>query len=128
MNAQRARTILLVEDDPDLARLVRFRLEREGWEVRHVADGERAQREFSVSPPPDLVLLDVMLPYRNGYELLADLRSSKGWEGVPVLMLTSRGKEQDVVKGLRLGANDYLVKPFRPAELVARARKLLPKS
>ncbi|HKW38627.1 MAG TPA: response regulator transcription factor [Burkholderiales bacterium] len=128
MSAQRAHTILLVEDDPDLAKLVRFRLEREGWSVRHVSDGEQAQREFSASPQPDLVLLDVMLPYRNGYELLAELRRRKGWEALPVLMLTSRGKEQDVVKGLALGANDYLSKPFRPAELVARVRKLLPKS
>jgi DNA-binding response OmpR family regulator len=128
MSAQRAHTILLVEDDPDIAKLVRFRLEREGWNVRHVSDGEQAQREFSASPQPDLVLLDVMLPYRNGYELLAELRRRKGWEALPVLMLTSRGKEQDVVKGLALGANDYLSKPFRPAELVARVRKLLPKS
>lgn len=120
--------ILVVEDDPDIAKLIIFRLKREGFEVRLASDGEQAQREFSVSAPPALVLLDVMLPYRNGFELLADMRGRKGWESLPVLMLTSRGKEQDVVKGLRTGANDYLTKPFRPAELIARIRKLLRQS
>lgn len=125
MASDRKRVVLLVEDDPGIAGLVRFRLEREGYEVRHAADGEQAMQEFDNPDRPDLVLMDVMLPYRNGYELLAELRARPGWAGIPVLMLTSRGREQDVVQGLGGGANDYVVKPFRPAELLARVHKLL---
>jgi len=123
--ADRKRIILMVEDDPAIAALVRFRLEREGFTVRHAADGEQALKEFDNPEVPDLVLMDVMLPYRNGYELLGDLRSRPALASVPVLMLTSRGREQDVVKGLAGGANDYVLKPFRPAELLARVHKLL---
>ena len=119
------RVILMVEDDPAIAGLVRFRLEREGFVVRHASDGEQALKEFDNPEVPDLVLMDVMLPYRNGYELLGDLRARPAFASVPVLMLTSRGREQDVVKGLGGGANDYVLKPFRPAELLARVHKLL---
>jgi len=125
MASPRKRVILLVEDDPGIAGLVRFRLEREGYEVRHAADGNQATQEFDNPALPDLVLLDVMLPYKNGYELLAELRARPAFSKVPVLMLTSRGREQDVVQGLAGGANDYVLKPFRPAELLARVRKLL---
>ena len=125
MNSERKRVILMIEDDPAIAGLVRFRLEREGFSVRHASDGEQALEAFDDPAVPDLVLMDVMLPYRNGYELLADLRAHPAIAAVPVLMLTSRGREQDVVRGLEGGANDYLLKPFRPAELLARVRKLL---
>lgn len=118
-------TILVVEDDSDLANLIRFCLVREGFEVRQAADGEQAQQEFALPQRPDLVVMDVMMPYRNGYELLADLRQRPAWNQVPVIMLTGRGREEDVVQGLNLGASDYLTKPFRPSELVARIRKLL---
>lgn len=125
MAPERKRLILLIEDDPGIAGLVRFRLEREGFEVRHAADGHQALREFDNPAVPDLVVMDVMLPYRNGYELLADLRARPSMASVPVLMLTSRGKEEDVVRGLRGGANDYVLKPLRPVELLARVHKLL---
>ena len=123
--SQGPRTILVVEDDPHLADLIRFRLMREGFEVRVAADGDQALTEFERAQPPDLVILDVMLPYRSGYELLADLRQRSAWVRIPVIILTSRTKEEDVVQGLTLGANDYLSKPFRPAELLARIQKLL---
>lgn len=126
--AEGKKVILMVEDDPAIAGLVRFRLEREGFEVRHAIDGEQALKEFDNPEVPDLVLMDVMLPYRNGYELLGDLRARPALASVPVLMLTSRGREQDVVKGLSGGANDYVLKPFRPSELLARVRKLLDES
>jgi len=119
------RTILLVEDDPHLANLIQFYLARQGFEMRHAADGEQALREFDLPQRPDLVVMDVMLPYRSGYELLADLRQRPAWNDVPVVMLTGRGREEDVVQGLNLGASDYLIKPFRPTELMARIRKLL---
>lgn len=123
--APKPRTVLVVEDDPPLAKLIQFCLAREGFEVRQAADGEQALQEFDQAQLPDLVLMDVMLPYRSGYELLAELRRRPAWNQVPVIMLTSRGREEDVVHGLDSGANDYLIKPFRPPELIARIRKLL---
>jgi len=117
--------ILVVEDDPDLAKLIQFCLVREGFEVRWAADGEQALQEFDVPQRPDLVIMDVMMPYRNGYELLADLRQRPAWNQVPVIMLTGRVREEDVLQGLNSGASDYLTKPFRPSELVARIRTLL---
>ena len=119
------RAILVVEDDLDLVKLIRFYLSREGFEVRHAGDGEQALQEFDHAPRPDLVIMDVMMPYHNGYELLANLRQRPEWGAVPVIMLTGRTREEDVIHGLNLGASDYLVKPFRPNELVARIHKLL---
>ncbi|MBI4290932.1 MAG: response regulator [Betaproteobacteria bacterium] len=124
MTLQNRRVVLLVEDDPNIASLVEFRLKREGFDVVHVLDGEQALEAFGKAPA-DLVIMDVMLPYRTGYELLAELRQQPGWTDVPVIMLTSRDREEDVTHGLALGANDYLAKPFRPAELVARVQRLL---
>jgi len=118
------RSVLLVEDDPHVASLVEFRLKRDGLEVTHVCDGELALAEFA-KKPPSLVIMDVMLPYRNGYELLGEMRRRPDWQGVPVIMLTSRSREQDVTHGLAGGANDYITKPFRPAELMARVHRLL---
>ena len=121
----RKRSILVVEDDIPVAGLLRYYLEREGFEVSHAPDGEHALREFDRPQLPDLVILDVMLPYHDGYELLANLRGRPAWAGIPVIMLTSRDRQEDVVEGLSAGANDYLAKPFRPAEVVARIRNLL---
>ena len=125
MNDERKPIILLVEDDPLIFRLISFHLEREGFEVGHVDDGQKAMAEFDRSELPDLILLDVMLPYHSGYDLLAHLRSLERWANVPVIMLASNDREDHVVKGLSSGANDVLAKPFRPAEVVARVRNLL---
>lgn len=125
MNAERKPIILVIDDDSALVRLMRFYLEREGFEVRVAEDGEQALQAFEQTQLPDLVILDVMLPYHNGHELLADLRARSAWANVPVILLSSSDLENDVVKGLSAGANDYLAKPFRPAEVVARIRNLL---
>ena len=122
---QTGKSILMVEDDPFMARVIQFRLSREGYAIRHAADGQQGLKEFDTGPVTDLVILDVMMPYHNGFELLANLRSRPEWSAVPVLMLTSMGREEDVVRGLDGGASDYMIKPFRPAELVARVRKIL---
>lgn len=116
--------IFLVEDDPDIRNFVAFLFEREGYELRCAADGEQALAALEL-PPPDLVILDLMIPFRSGYEVLAELRKNEAWSTVPVLMLTSRNREQDVARGLSEGANDYLTKPFRPLELLARVKRLL---
>jgi len=120
-------TALVAEDDEQLAYILRFILEREGFEVHAAPDGRTAKELISTLQPPAIVILDVMLPHVNGYELLAQLRATPSWQAVPVIMLTARSQEQDIVRGLEAGANDYMVKPFKPEELRARIRRLLKK-
>lgn len=119
--------ILVVEDDSNITSLLQFMFEREGHAVTLLADGEAAHRHITTQPAPDLVLLDSMLPYRDGLRLLATLRAQIGWgwAEVPVVMLTARSLERDIVTALDAGANDYVIKPFQPHELLARVRRLL---
>ncbi len=120
-----AQRILMVEDEEDIAFLIRFMLERHGFIVDHAADGRQAIEKISGSTSPDLTLMDIMLPYHDGLELVERLRAQPGWEGVPVLMLTAKAREVDIVRALELGADDYVTKPFQPEELLARIRRLL---
>ncbi|MCH8844322.1 MAG: response regulator [SAR324 cluster bacterium] len=120
-----ATTILVVEDDDNIAELLCFLLEREAEEIVRAADGMKAQEIIETSPPPNLVLLDVMLPYVDGFQLLEQIRRKEAWRDVPVLMLTSKSLENDIVRALDAGANDYIVKPFQPAELLARVKRYL---
>lgn len=112
------KTIFLVEDDLELARLTRERLEREGFRVHHAPDGESACRRI-LDAHPDLVLLDLMLPGRDGYEVLKRIRPA--YQG-PVLVLTARDGDLDQILGLELGADDFVIKPVRPQVLLARIR------
>jgi DNA-binding response OmpR family regulator len=114
-------TILLVEDELELARIIARELKAAGYRVKHVADGETALQRFA-EEPPDLVILDWMLPGVDGLQVLRRIRRSSP---VPVLMLTARGEEVDRVIGLEVGADDYLTKPFGMRELLARVRALL---
>lgn len=123
--ASPATSALIVEDDRAIAMLLRFILEREGFAVRHAADGREAYRMIAAEPPPTVVLLDVMLPYVDGFELIDAVRAQPGWENLPIMMLTSKGAERDIARALDAGANDYMVKPFQPEELKARLRRLL---
>lgn len=116
--------VLLVEDDTVTSTLVRHRLVREGLEVVAFANGEDAYR-WAESSAFDLAILDVKIPGMDGFELLERLREMPSMAGVPIVMLTGLGGEEDVVRGLELGANDYMVKPFSPTELVARVRRLV---
>jgi len=120
-----ARTALVVEDDVDIGTLLQWVLEREGFEVTLLGDGRQALERIAAGPPTGLVLLDVMLPHASGYDLLLALRSDARWKAVPVIMLTAKSQEQDIVKALDAGANDYIPKPFQPAELRARIRRLV---
>jgi len=116
---------ILVVDDEDVVRDVVGRyLEREGFEWREAADGSAACRMIETEPP-DLVILDVMLPETSGLELCRWIR---GRGGPPVILLTARGEESDRIVGLELGADDYVVKPFSPRELVVRVRNILRRS
>ena len=116
---------LVVEDDDQIAHILRFILGREGFEVHAASDGRAAIALIDSLPPPAIVTLDVMLPHADGYELLARIRARPGWEAVPVILLTARSHEKDIVRALDAGANDYLVKPFKPDELRARVRRLV---
>lgn len=116
--------LLLVEDEEDIAFILRFLLERHGYTVDHAADG-RAALERLGAAVPDLVLMDVMLPYHDGIELVERLRATPGWQSVPVLMLSAKAREADIVRALELGADDYVTKPFQPEEVLARIRRLL---
>jgi len=120
-----ARRILLAEDDPVTARLVVHRLSREpGITVLHAADGGTA---LDIAEREDLAaaVLDIRLPVLDGLSILAALRKSERHRALPVVMLTSLGSEADVIRGFEHGADDYVVKPFSPAELVARIHRLL---
>jgi len=116
--------ILVVEDEPDIRGLVVLHLEREGFSCRTAANGLDALREAKARRP-DLIVLDLMLPGLGGLEVCRRLRSDRETAGVPIIMLTAKADEVDRVVGLELGADDYVVKPFSPKELVARARAVL---
>jgi two-component system phosphate regulon response regulator PhoB len=116
-----ATSILVIEDEPAIQELVAYTCSTQGFSVRR-ADSVRAAREAIDRELPDLVLLDWMLPDRSGIELLRDLRSQDRTRVLPVIMLTAKGNEADKVVGLDTGADDYVVKPFSPRELVARIR------
>lgn len=120
-------TALVVEDDDQISHILQFILQREGFEVHQAKDGRSAEQLIATLPPPAIVTLDVMLPHTDGYELLKRIRTTHGWESVPVILLTARSQERDIVRGLEAGANDYMVKPFKPDELRARVRRLLKK-
>jgi DNA-binding response OmpR family regulator len=115
--------LLIVEDDEHMAYLLGYLAEKERFAVERIADGRKARERIDAGPAVDLVLLDVMLPYTDGFELLEQLRANPAWKGVPVIILTSRTREHDAVRALSLGADDYLTKPFSPAELIARIRR-----
>lgn len=119
-----AATVLVVEDNNEIAFLVQFLLEREGFRVELARDGRAAEQQIATMPPPSLAMLDVMLPYIDGFQLLEQIRSRKDWERVPVIMLTAKAQETNVVRALEAGASDYVVKPFQPNELLARVRRL----
>ena len=113
--------ILVVDDDPNISRLEQLYLEKENFEVRTAADGNAAIAEFK-RLPPDLILLDVMLPGADGYEVLKTVRRSGN---IPVIMVTARGETFDKVLCLELGADDYITKPFDGKEMVARVKAVL---
>ncbi len=116
---------LVVEDDDQISYLLRFILEREGYTVEIARDGRHAQRLIGELEPPALVTLGVMLPYVDGFQLLGLMREKPAWKNVPILMLTAKSQEKDIVRALDAGANDYIVKPFKPDELRARIKRLV---
>ncbi len=116
------RTILIIEDDPTMLRGLRDNFQSEAYRVATACDGE-AGLAAALNDGPDLILLDIMLPKLNGYEICRAVRA-RGLD-IPIIMLTAKGQEEDIIRGLNLGADDYVTKPFSIKELLARARALL---
>ena len=114
---------LVVEDDEHIAHLLRFMLEREKYTVHLALDGREGQAFIQSQPVPTIVLFDVMLPFVDGFELVRLARAQPGWDTVPVVMLTAKTQERDIVRALDAGATDYILKPFQPNELLARLRR-----
>lgn len=117
-------TILAVEDDEDILELLSFNLEREGHEVLRAESAEEAMAKLKTAQP-GLILLDLMLPDMDGLEFCKRLRGDTQYAAIPIIMVTAKGEEADVVTGLELGADDYMTKPFKPRELVARVKAVL---
>jgi len=116
--------VLLIEDDRDIVELVRYNLEREGFQVAAATDGASGLAQVRKTPP-DILLLDLMLPKLSGLDICKEIRRDTSLNRLPILMLTARGEEADRVVGLEMGADDYVTKPFSPRELGARVKALL---
>ncbi|HJY87370.1 MAG TPA: response regulator transcription factor [Candidatus Acidoferrales bacterium] len=122
-----SKRVLIIEDDRDLVELVRYNLSNEGFQVSAAGDGAAGLAAVKKSPP-DLLLLDLMLPKLSGLEICKEIRRDASLNRLPILILTARGEEADRVVGLEMGADDYVTKPFSPRELVARVKALLRRS
>ena len=119
--------VLIVDDEAAIVTMLRYNLEKEGFAVGEAADGEEALTRIA-ERKPDVVLLDWMLPLVSGIEVCRQIRRAPELRGLPIIMLTARGEESDRVRGLNCGADDYVTKPFSPAELVARIRTVMRRS
>lgn len=116
--------ILVADDEPNIVLSLEFLMQQAGFEVRTVSDGEAALAAME-SETPDLVLLDVMMPKRDGYEVCQSIRQNPAWKDVRVVMLTAKGRDVEREKGLAMGADDYVTKPFATQELVAKVNEIL---
>ncbi len=116
--------VLIIEDEVDIAQLVAFNLERNGYLVDQVHDGREGLKKI-LKDQPDLVILDLMLPGLDGYKILKKMQRDPRSHSIPVLMLTAKSQIDDRLRGLELGADDYLTKPFSPKELILRAKAIL---
>ena len=119
-----AKRVLIADDEPNIVASLEFLMEQAGFEVKLAADGQQAL-ELVACFGPDLVLLDVMMPVKNGYEVCQSLKSDPATRGVKVVMLSAKGRDVEVAKGLELGADAYVTKPFSTRDLVAQIRDML---
>jgi DNA-binding response OmpR family regulator len=116
--------ILIAEDDPITVRFVSSLLQEQGYEVLVAEDGEHAV-ELALKHAPDLIISDLLMPYRDGFMVVRTLRSTEELAEIPIVILSMRDREEDIVRGLEEGADDYVIKPFNARELLARIRKQL---
>ena len=116
--------ILIADDEPNIVVSLEFLMTREGFDVQVAVDGEAALQAIATQLP-DLILLDIMLPKKNGFEVCQQIRANPQWQSLKVVMLTAKGRDTEVSKGLALGADAYMTKPFSTRDLVAQVRQLL---
>ena len=116
--------ILIVDDEPNIVISLEYLMKKEGFDVAVAGDGEQALTTIA-DFRPDLILLDVMMPKKSGYEVCQEIRANPDLAGLKVIMLTAKGRDTEVAKGRALGADDYVTKPFSTKELVARVKELL---
>ena len=119
-----AKYVLIVDDAPNIVLSLEFLMKKEGYEVYSVSNGEEAM-EAIAAKTPDLILLDVMMPRKDGYEVCQELRTNQDWNNIKIIMLTAKGRDVEREKGLALGADDYVTKPFATQELVRKVKTLL---
>jgi len=116
--------ILIVDDEPNIVISLEFLMKREGFQVAVVGDGEEALRKIAAFEP-DLVLLDIMMPKKSGFEVCQEVRANPAWAGIKLIMLTAKGRDTEVQKGMALGADAYVTKPFSTRDLVIKVRSVL---
>lgn len=119
-----SKSVLIADDEPNIVISLEFLLEQAGYRIRVAHDGQEALEAIQ-RQPPDLVLLDVMMPNLSGYDLCQRIRENPAWQHMRIVMLTAKGREVEVSKGLALGADAYITKPFSTQELLAQVRDLL---
>ena len=117
-------TILVVDDEPNIVLSLEFIMQKEGYDVRIAKDGEEALQAIK-EKVPDLVLLDIMMPAMSGYEVCQRIRANPEWKDIRIVMLTAKGREVDQEKGMAMGADDYITKPFATRDLMARVKMIL---
>jgi DNA-binding response OmpR family regulator len=118
------RSVLVVDDEPNILLSLQFLMKKAGYEVRTAKDGDEALAELAKAAP-DLVLLDVMMPKRDGFDVCQKIRSNPNWKDVRIIMLTARGRPIEREKGLALGADDYITKPFSTKAVIERVESIL---
>ncbi len=119
-----SKRILIADDESNIVISLEFLMKREGFEVQVAMDGEAALQAIATQLP-DLILLDIMLPRKDGFEVCQQIRANPAWQSIKVLMLSAKGRDTEVSKGLALGADAYMTKPFSTRDLVAQVRQLL---
>lgn len=121
---QGQKIVILAEDDRTIARLIIFKLEKEGFKVIHFLNGEGVVDTVS-KILPDIVILDVMMPIQDGISILKEIKANPKTKHIPVVILSAKGQEKDIIKGMEIGASDYISKPFSPSELIVRIKRIL---
>jgi len=118
------KSVLVVEDEPNIILSLEFLVKEAGYDVRIARDGEEALKAVA-EDRPDVVILDVMIPKRDGYDVCQTIRANPAWKDMRIIMLTARGRESEKEKGLALGADDYIIKPFSTRELTTKLKQIL---
>lgn len=121
---RKQKIVILAEDDKTIARLIIFKLEKEGFKIIHFLDGERVVDTVS-KILPDIVILDIMMPIQDGISILKEIKINPKIKHIPVVILSAKGQEKDIIKGMEIGASDYISKPFSPSELIVRIKRIL---